>query len=639
MPPRSVLVFALLLAALAAAQWTDVLYSSVINATAKKICAVDSPDTCIFAPVLHSSIDIRTTYAVAVFYDRATWRWYSTPVLSPHTIVTREPIINITIYTPEGYILAPESVKVNGMTPDITPLCGMNLSAVRVTAGMQRITGNLYYPCGSFACYEPVRFLNASNCGAFTLIEHIYRLGNVTIGWAYVYILHMPTARQVLQDPYNEILNGTAHAYFAHVRETPPAGDGYYIVNRVRVPAVAVMRPRWSVYVGPKAFDMLEAAVVWDYYNPKFIIYTIGQHPGDGVVAVGVPFFMTISAPAELVIITDGTAAYFVVRDIPTDIDPVHVFIRRYGIAELALSDGIFTYTTRTIACPPYRDSTHRRVFTIPARANAAREIEVCNNKTSTVYLALSVTHSIHEYLTFIDRVEPGKCARLRWDGLFRASDTKLYIYPSAQEVCRGQHEAVKLGGQDYITGWLYYLMPDNSLVRVSPIDPDTLYAEIWKQIMQNLALQYNETKNALQQWLQTQADAAKRIEDYYRSLPQYQGTIQMSSSTSVWLRTVLEAISRYTVPGMPPAGAGVAPTPLPSAASAAAAAAAVATAWAASRRSLATAAFLAGFAILASALFVYYIYGVSVTGGLILAAVVLMSIGAAAAWFRKSED
>jgi hypothetical protein len=635
---RSLLLLLLIAAAFLAAQWTDVLHSTVLNITAKKVCAVDNPEYCIFAPVLNGTIDIRTTYAVAVFHDAEALAWRATSVLSPYTLVVYNPSINITVRTPAGYILAPETVAVDGMVPDLVPLCGRNMTAVRVDAGTHRIAGSFYYPCGSYFCYQPVRFLNPKDCGAVSLAEHAFMLNNVTSRWAYVYILYMPTAKEVRVDAINEILNGTAHVYYTYLRVAPPAGDGIYIANKTRVSAVAAGLLGSSLYVGPKAHDMLTAEMNFDYYIPKFVLYTIGRFPGDGVAAVQVPGFLTLTAPYELAFTADDTAGYFKLRVIPDD-SSAHIFVQRYAVVEVALSDGIYMYTTRTIACPPYQNTTARHIYTIPARANAAKEIEICSNKTAAAYLALSVSYYGWEYFTFIDKVEPGDCARLRWDGMFRAADTKLYIYPSAQAVCLLQPEAEKIGGQDYLPGWRYYLMPDNSLVPANPIDPDVLYAELWKQIIQSLAQQYNEMVKAQQQWLQMQANATKKIEDYYKSLPQYQGTIQMSSSTSTWLQTVLNVISRYTVPGVS-AGIGVtAAPPGISSLSAAAAAVAVATAWAASRRSLAAAAFLAGFAVLASALFVYYLFGTSVTVGLVLAAVVLMSIGAAAAWFRKTED
>jgi multidrug efflux pump subunit AcrB len=64
-----------------------------------------------------------------------------------------------------------------------------------------------------------------------------------------------------------------------------------------------------------------------------------------------------------------------------------------------------------------------------------------------------------------------------------------------------------------------------------------------------------------------------------------------------------------------------------------------VATAWAASRRSLATAAFLAGFAILATALFTAALYGATIAASLVMAGVVLMAVGAAAAWQKQTGE
>ena len=632
MSPRSALLLvALLLAASAAAQWSDVLFSLGDNKTVKKLCAVDNPNYCYFVPVINASLDVDKAYVVAMYYDPYTFSWNAAPVVQPQTIMIFYNDFNVTVYTPEGYILAPTSVYVDGVVPDKMPLCGKNRTAVKVTADYHRIYGRIES--------ENVYFLNPKDCSVYTLVIHEVWLVNVTSPWAYVYEFYMPTAREVYMGqiagayvaPYWDYINGTMHRYHLQVRLGPLVGKGIYIANRTRIPAIAVQVLGASVWAGPVAFDMLNAPINTDYNYPKFTIYTIGQYPGDGVAAVGVPYFMTLAAPAELVYISDDAAGYFKITVLPDENYPAHLFVRRYAIAEVALSDGIYTYTTRTIACPPYENTTVRHIFTVPTRVDIAKEIEICNNKTSAVYLALQIHRDFYDFFNFIDRVEPGKCNRLRWDGSITVSDTKIYVYPSAEAVCRWQNETVLVGGQNYIAGYRYYLMPDNSLVAANPIDLDTLYAEMWKQIIQSMAQQYNETVKALQQWLQMQANATKSIEDYYKSLPQYQGTIKMDSSTSTWLQTVYNVIKSYVAPGAAGQFAPIAVQP-PPAAVAPAAAAAVAVAWAASRRDddVVTTAAVAGIALALFGILMSLVYGAD---SLTLVALGVVIAAAAAAW------
>ena len=559
--PRMLLLLAVL-AAFAAAHWTDALYSFALNVTTKKVCTYDDPTTCIFVAVLNATLDVRNMYTTAVYYDPAYMMWLVAGVVHHYTILLKESTINLTVYTPTGYILASEAVIINDRVPDTVPLCGRNFTAVRVSAGMQKISGSFYYTCGAYFCYEPVRFLNPVDCTVFPLVEHVSMLGNITNSWAYVYILYMPTARHMDIHAFYELFNGTAHTYFTKVRGATPVGTGFYIANRTRIPAIVVVPDTYNVYYGPKAFDMIRDTDLEFYRSAACTAYTIGRTPGDGILAV-YPYWAPArldgkpEAPAEVVYISDNSGGYFKFIGMPDH----HVFIyaTRYSLADVVFWDGVHIYATRTIACPPYNSTTSQDgVYTILLRAEGSKEIEICSNKTSTAYLALAV-HSLtitanFEYYTFIDRLEPGKCRRLRWDGSLRASDTKLYIFPSASAVCLKSPETVKHGGSDYVVGWRYYLMPDNSLVPAGPIEPDELYADIWKEIIRVMAQQYNATMTIIYELINQQDDVLKSILDYLKQLMAWfdYRFSELESALSEWLKAILEMLRKISAPGGP---------------------------------------------------------------------------------------
>ena len=637
MPLRSALLLALLLAALAAAQWSDVVMAVAVNTTTVKVCAVDNPTRCVFTPVLNATIDPLRSVVYATDYSAQTG-W----IITPYTVVIENTPIDVEVYVPAGgYIWHyGNEFTVDGRAPDRMKLCGRNENVYGVLVGPGRYNihiDGLYFWSWAYY-YSPLWFTTADCRASFMLVHQIDFVVNFTRRYALM-VLYMPTANATYPYEWTTALNGTAHAYFVRFGDARVAAAGFYIANKTRMPTFAYydVFNVYKFFLGPHAYDAyLNKTLNPDVYRHVIVVYNIGPTPGDGVAVIDTPD--SIYGAAEVGWIGNGTGGYLRVLDNGVfEQKWLEIFVKRYSFVEVAIKDDLYEYSTRTIACPPYVGTTARVFDTELARLDRAKEIELCNNMTSAIYVALANTW--YGTYAFIDEIKPGECRRLRWDGVYGVEQTALEFYDSPQNLCRLERAAVRYGGQDYATGWRYYVTSGYSLVPASPIDLDTLYAEMWKQIIENMAKQYNETQNVLQQWLQMQANATKKIEDYYKSLPQYQGTIRMESSTSVWLQSVLSVISRYTVPGLPPVGGGFAPAPLPSGVSAAAAAAAVAVAWAASRRSLATAAFLAGFAILASALFVYYLYGTTVTAGLILAAVALMSIGAAAAWFRRAED
>ena len=635
---RSLLLVALLAAAFAAAQWSDVVMALAVNTTTVKVCAVDNPARCVFTPVLNASIDPLRSVVYATDYSVQTG-W----IVAPYTAIIAGYPANVEVYVPAGgYIWHyGNEFTVDGSAPDRMKLCGSSVYGVLVGPGRHSISiGSLYY--GGSYYYTPLWFTTADCRASFMLVHEIYFAANFTRPYAFIMALYMPTANATYPYEWTTGLNATAHAYFVRFGDARIAAAGFYIANKTRMPTFAYydVYNVYKFFLGPHAYDAYLNETLAPYlYRYSIVVYNIGPTPSDGVAVIDTPD--SIYGAAEVSWIGNDTGGYLHVIDNNLFARKwLQIFVKRYSFVEVAVKDDLYVYSTRAIACPRYAGTTARVFDALPARLDRVKEIELCNNMTAAVYAGLVITTYGDPY-AFADEIKPGACRRFRWDGIYGVEQTKLELYSSPQEFCRNQPAAVKMGSQDYVTGWRYYITSGYTLVQASPIDIDTLYAELWKQIIENMAKQYNETKNALQQWLQMQANTTKRIEDYYKSLPRYQGAVKMESSTSVWLQSVLSVISRYTVPGLPPLGGGFAPAPLPGASSlsAAAAAAAVATAWAASRRSLAAAAFLAGFAVLAAALFVYYIYGASVTAGLVLAAVALMAVGAAAAWFRRAED
>ncbi len=651
---RSVLALALLLAAAAAAQSAgggpDVFLSFYVNATNStvKMCAVDSPTRCVFVPKLPK---INITLAIEEY--NKTWALL---------VDGRSRVVE---YHPPDYELLQYVVHSFSNTPPLTiqvPVSGILYSSRSFYVdGRQAQTG---YPsvCNRTFSYaysvspgtytisglrEALYLLDTRTCLSYRVVESISRVVNLT-GKIQLYIFHMPTAyrkyiRTTAIGGYNiYAFNATQHAYFIHIYTWGLIGgfvsQGMYLANSTWLPTIVI-----STYYRQ---DILQSfsygSVHYSTYRNStaslstFALLTIGQAPGDGIIRLWFP----TRGRMHVGYIADGTVGYVNFSNaLPRDL---LIYVRRYSLAEVYVANATHSYVVRLMACTAY-SGEHDFVFTRPIMfvpTNRIYEVEICNNMTSTYYVGLYVYYSATIYgYTYIDELQPGTCRRLRWDAFYSNTYVTFRFFNSTRNMCRLRPE-FSVAGTKCPAGWRCVLR-NRDLVAVHPIEPDALYAAMWQEFMKYLTQQYNATMNALMQWLQMQANATKSIQDFIASQPRIIGTVRVESATSVWLQTVLSEIKRYAVPAPPSTGGGFAPAPLPGASSlsAAAAAAAVATAWAASRRSLASAAFLAGFAVLASALFVYYLYGTSVATGLIVAAVVLMSLGAAAAWFRKTED
>jgi len=633
------------------AVWSDVISVFTLNVSTVKYCLINDPASCYYLPNYRLYIDPRKGFAVAEY---AGYNFMAAPSLlylvALYSSFQPLDLYSVKLWLPPGFLVGASNFTVNGRPAEPYSICrGKYFYSY---AYWIRTAGN--YTVRSQSSLE---FIDESTCARYAVVHDVWwaNFRNYTTPYALIDVFYMPTGRIGDVDrawlpwanPVKTYVNGTAHIYYFRPDVVFTIGDGWYIANRTRVPTAAG-RYYGSSYYGPIHFSALRAeTITWPWERTWVALFTIGADPGDGAVLVQLP--SAFYGRAEVGYISNESAGYFAVRPewMPTSQQSywagatLKFFLQRYVLVEVAAEDDMYVWNTRTMACPPYVNvSASPPPEAEFVRLDRAREFVLCNNRTDTLYAALRL-ETTGRYV-FLDLLKPGSnnCIRMRYDGAYNASDTSLYFFTTPQDYCR-QNPVYVIRGGNYTYGYAWYLMPDWGLVRGPPISHDALFEEMWRRLLETMARQLNETKNTLQQWLQLQQNMTKAIENYYRSLPQYQGTIRIDSSTSVWLRTVLSEISRYTVPVMPPPGGGFAPATLPgvSSFSAAAAAAAVATAWAASRRSLATAAFLAGFAVLASALFVYYLFGTSVAAALIFAAVLLMSIGATAAWFRKAED
>jgi len=192
----------------------------------------------------------------------------------------------------------------------------------------------------------------------------------------------------------------------------------------------------------------------------------------------------------------------------------------------------------------------------------------------------------------YADEIEPGKCARLRWDPAVEQRPT-LAVYTTPQDVCTANN-AILLT-QDYTPWWRYVIYPNRTLKPVAPIEPDYNYTLLWWYLLNMLSQLYRNMQGNFTQRLSnaTQTNSTVTLSSFGQM--QFLNTIRMDAATSVWLRTTLNELQRWQVVAPAVGGAVSVSLQAPSALTASAAAAAVATAWAASRRSLATAAFLAG--------------------------------------------
>jgi VIT1/CCC1 family predicted Fe2+/Mn2+ transporter len=641
-----------LLAVFAAAQLSDVLISYWYNTTTVKMCAIDNPSKCVYVLKLNFTADPKKTFVLWAYQDvLSIGNMYSNDY-DMLKYVTVSSTLNAKIYIPAGYIYSSGQFSVNGMTSDKYTVCNMTLNY----AFLIRQSGNYTVQNAPL----PLYWLDPNTCTSYKYVVTISSLTNLTKS-VYLYVFYMPTARA----KGSWWLNGTQHIYyfsFYGSGTTSCTGTFCYSGNQMFLFPVAVgfyVAPNGTRYFttifnrgssagwwyGPKHFSALKNATLESssggasYLGAAYanIAYTMPPAPGDGIVYMYVPS-IDLANGGDLAVIADNFTAYFLLNGpYKTSVSKNYMMIysKRYSVNEVAISNGVDVYDARAIACPAYKTAVpnDKSWLVTPIPLSRAKEIEVCNNHTITLYVGIYQSQASPAAYSYVDEIKPGTCRRLRWDGAYSNTQTQMRIFNSTYNFCMGR-TWMTISGDKYQSGWRYYITP-SGLVAAYPIDPDAFYAAAWQALMQMLRQQYNATISALQQWLRQQANASKNIQNFIASQPQFIGTIKMDAATSTWLRTTLNELQKWRVTGSSASFGAVALPAVPTAV-APAAAAAVAVAWAASRRDddVATTAAIAGIALTLFGILMTLIYG---TSSLTLVALGVIVAAAAAAWRRIS--
>jgi len=643
MLPHSLLLAALLLSAASAAAsavWSDVVIAVTYNVSTVPYRPINAPEYVYYLPSFRAHISPYKGLAVAEM-SYGSWNFMAVPSLA----------YLAALY--DGWRpMVPYSITINLRTPG--HLHGANFTVGGRPAEPYSVCHGRYFLPFAYWVRQPgnytvrseggyLEFIEEGTCARYAVVSDVEWMRiNYTTPRAHVTVLYMPTGVKGDIDgawlpwarPVETWINGTAHLY----RINPAfytVADGWYIANRTQVATVAAVYSAAHPF-GPVHFSALDKTPIsWPYPASFVMFYTIGADPGDGAVVIWLP--SAFYGRAEVGYVANETAGYFMVRRewMPTSQQAYWTgyrlvfYLQRYGLAEVTAADVMYVWNTRAMACPLYINMTAEPPPEFEfIRLDRGRELELCNNSTSTLYVGLF--QKISGRYVFVDELKRGRCVRLRYDGAYNASDTAMRFFTTPQDYCM-QNAAFTIDGSGYTYGYRWFLMPDGSLVRGPPISPDALFEEMWRRLLQAMAGQLNAT---LHHWQQLQQNLTRVIENYYRSLPQYQGTIRIESSTSVWLQTVYNVIRSYTV--SMPGGGGFAPVTAPAVplAVAPAAAAAVAVAWAASRRDddVVTTAAVAGIALAIFGLLMTLIYGAS---SLPLVALGIIVAAAAAAWRR----
>ena len=652
---RSALLPALLLVAFAAAQvnMIDQFLSYWSNSSdLLKLCAVDAPSRCYYVPKV-DNVDTSKILVIITYKCGTSTCAITNPVgdyyMLRYVSVADRPwyVVEIPrsglLYSTSSFSIGPPGSSVKPSTS--YTVCGKTYPYAYYVpmAGSYNITP--FRP--------PYYIVDLSTCREYRIAAYTSQVVNITNLWYSLYLATIyPNVYKIYSANRGYALNGTLHAYltYFHAFLAPP-GQGFYILGPYVSPTLVMPKyyggSGFYSFRGPVAYD------VWSNYRlaggapgEMYIHYNIGWPPGDGFFMAVLP--ATAQGLVELAYIADNSTGYFMMRPIGTSGGGYATFHRRFDIVHVAVKDALYVYDTRGAACP----IAYYNVGWALNRLDRAYEIEICNNNTYAAYVVLFygtvgsvippiipsiILPGFHLYM-YGDRVEPGSCARLRWDSAISAKPY-LRVYTTPQDVCNNNNYV--LSTTSYNPSWRYNLI-GNSLVPVGPISPDYNYAPQWLELLEWLSQLYRNLQGNFTRYLNATRGTnatALNLTDFYASMPQFLGTIKMESATSTWLRTTLNELQKWKVVGPVVGGTVSVSIQAPSPLAASAAAAAVATAWAASRRSLATAAFLAGFAILATALFVVALYGAIITAALVMAAVILMSIGAAAAWQRQTGE
>ena len=634
---RSLLLFALF-AVSAAAQPSDVydvFMSTWLNTTPTRLCAVDAPSRCYYIPRVDLNIDPTETLAVVAYRCGAgstcavlnpigeyqLLSYVVTATMAPRWYVIHVPRPGL-LYAGVSFRIGPPGSGDGGKVSAASYiLCGKTYQhAYYALPGTYNIT----------PLPLPLYFVDPEKCVEYRIAASAGSVVNITAGWYSLYLAELnPAARRIYYDENRRamVLNGTLHAYLTYFHGSyMPLGEGFYILltsTTAQVAQTLVMPQfRYSAFIsyrGPVAYSAWRGfATFVGSPGVMYIHYNIGLPPGDG-------FFMTVPlgvrppALAEYVYITDGSAGYFLLKKPPAEaVGPGYAtYHTRYAVVHAAFSNGTHLYDTRGLACPMLGG---RGTGWALNRLDRAYEVEICNNNTSAAYVGLylegrpagSVNPEISPgFWTYMygDVIQPRNCSRLRWDSWIVAKP-QLRVYTTPQGLCAAANNYT-LATTSYSPGWRYALV-GNSLVPIGPIAPDYNYTAIWLDLLKYLNQLYTSILDDIRKKLNatktSNATAPFNLTSLFTGR-QFLGTIKMDAATSTWLRTTLNELQKWHVAGAPVGGAVSVRLQAPSALTASAAAAAVAVAWAASRRSLATAAFLAGFAVLATALFAAALY------------------------------
>jgi hypothetical protein len=615
MSPRSVLLPLLLtalFAAFAAAQWSDIMYAYAFNVTPVKMCA---PSGCVFAVKLNMS-NANAAFAAVAGYSDA----YST-IVHPYGVYVGPLGANpINIYMPAGVYFSDTSYfSIDDVNPAQYTTCGTTWqNAIYVaSSGMH----NLSLP----SPYN-VYYIDPKSC--FVYLFAASSIYNATAGNATVFLFQMPQASSSVawtaSAMYAAVLYGVQHYYYiTRYYAAQYAGSGFYIANSTRVPTFAAVVSNEFYQYGP-----LYIAVAQSYFDTgqapgdSLVVFNIAQTPSDGVFLVQMPD--TLYGNASIAFIANGTAGYVAVKNGIAQGTYLYIYAQRYAIGDVVVEDGYYIYATRTIACPRYYGSGTGIGYTLLTRLDRANVINICSNRTDTLYAALT----FYSYPIYVDVLPPGQCRVLRWDSSLLPAGVSLNIYTSAQDVCSNTYS---LSYNGFSSGWSYVLFQNNTLKPMAPINGDSLYIALWNQLLAALAAQNNATQYALRQWL---SNMSKSLAAYVNSLPRFAGTIMLSADTSTWLNTTLNELKKYAVTAAAAAyGLNIIQfTP----AVAPAASAAIAIAWAASRRDedLTVTAAVAGAALSLFGVLMTLLYGAA---GISLVALGVVIAAAAAAWRRSS--
>jgi len=641
------LFFVALLAALASAQWSDVFVSYWINATPVRLCAVDQPSICVYVPKPDlGGLDPSNVLLVAVSRSGPALRSdAASELLTEYSMlqaVARNApvrvVINITraglLYTTSSHFRI-YSFRTGTWTSSTSyTVCGRTYPfAYWAEAGLYNVT-NLT---------PPLFWLDTRTCTSYRVVATVSGVRNITMPWYSLYIATLlPNVTKIYHHSGLSawVLNGTRHEYRTHFHHfLLPLGSGSYIAGNTVVPTLVMMNYYRAAHFprsGPRGYDVLNRI---EYELPPYhdiaVLYNIGGAYGDAVFLVRLPRRPNGSS-LDVAHVADGTAGFATINmsRYPPSYFMYAAFFTRYTTVEVAVRDRHYTYATRGIACP-YLRPLHSAPMYVLNRLNRVSEIEICNNTTNTVvmglfYAALAQITMYDQYF-FVDKIEPGRCARLLWD-ISLAAKPSLHIFTSESNFCRLNATRRTI---EYNVGWRHYYFPNGTLRPVAPLTPDTAYESVWLDVIRTLAQMFNATMNVLQTWLQAQANATQNMQSLVSSLPRFHGTIRMESATSTWLRTTLNELQRWQVAGASGSFSSIALPAVPVAV-APAAAAAVAVAWAASRRDddVATTAAVAGIALALFGILMTLIYG---TGSLALVALGVIVAAAAAAWRRIS--